>query len=697
MNAVSRRLSPSLALLVLATAPLAAQFPTEPPPPTPLRPAQFPPFREARLANGMQLILVENHELPIVSLSLAMHAGSRYEPRGREGLVELMAELLTKGTRTRTAEQIAEQIEGVGASLSAGAGSDLLSVSTTVLTDHLELAFTLLSDVLLNATYPQSEFDLAMQRMRSNLQLEKSSPEALAGRFFGQGIYGDHPYGRHVTEASLGAVTREAVAEYAASWLKPGAAFVVIAGDLSLADARRFLDRHLGSWRGTPPPGPAEPAPPPLRRTDILLVHRPGSAQSNISVGNLALGPRDPAYFAITVGNKILGQGADSRLFQILREEKSWTYGASSGVTRRLGPGYFSAGTEVRNPVTDSALVELMAQLRRIRAEAVADSELTAAKGYLVGSFPRTIETPQQIASQVSTVKLLGLGDDYLRTYRERLAAVTAQDILQAARRVIQPDSAVIVVVGDGQVIYDKLRPVAPVRIIDIDGKPLTPDDLRPAAGPVAFDRAHLVARRDSFQVTVQGQPFGHMVAEVRLAGDSMLYLEETVIPAVGLHQTTQVVLDAASLAMRAVQQNIRGGGQAAETRLIYAEGRVRGRAETPDPRAGALKVTDVDTTVAAGTIDMNAFQPLVAALPLAEDASFTVGAFEASENTVRTLTVKVSGAADVTVPAGTFPAYRLEVSGTPQPLVFFVSRAAPQRLLRIELVGQPLSFELVK
>lgn len=223
------------AALLLA---LAVQFPTDPPPPAPLRPAQFPPFREARLASGLQLILVENHELPIVSVSLAMHAGSRHEPRGREGLAEIMAELLTKGTRTRTAEQIAEQIEGVGGSLAASAGSDLLTISTTVLTDHLDLAFTLLSDVLLNSTFAQAEFDLAMQRTLSNLQLEKSSPETLAGRYFAQGIYGDHPYGRSVTEASLGGVTRQAVAEYAASWLKPGAAFVVIAGDLSLADAR---------------------------------------------------------------------------------------------------------------------------------------------------------------------------------------------------------------------------------------------------------------------------------------------------------------------------------------------------------------------------------------------------------------------------------------------------------------------------
>lgn len=685
-------------LLAAASAlsqPAGAQFPPTPPPAQPLRPMQFPPFQETRLANGLQLILVENHELPIVSFSLAFPAGSRYDPPGKEGLAELTAELLTKGTPSRTADQIAAAIEGVGGSLGASAGADWFTVSSTVLTDHVQLALELLADVLLNATFPQSEFDLAVKRFQSQLQLEKSDPGALAGRFFARELYGDHPYGRSMTENSLAALTREDVVQFARSRLRPGGAYLIVAGDMTLRGARDVLQRHLGGWTGSPPPAAADPQPPAARPTQILLVHRPGSAQSNILVGNLAMGPRDPIYYAITVGNRILGGGTDARLFQILREQKGWTYGAYSSVSRRLSTGFFSANTEVRTAVTDSALIELLAQLRRFRTELVADSELAAAKGYLIGSFPRTIETPQQIASQVTTVKLLGLGDDYLRTYRERLAAVTAQDIRDAARRLIRPDSAAIVVVGDGEAIYDKLVRIAPVRIVDPEGKTLAVEDLKPKAEAVTFDPAQLVAGRDSFQVLVQGNPFGYMTAELARHPDSLVYTEETVIAAVGLSQKTVLRLDPKTLAVLSVERTGRGAGQNLETRVTYQGGRVRGRAQTPDPRAGTPRVVEVDTTVEEGTVDASAFQPLVAALPLAEGASFSIRVFEPAEGRTRVLSVKVAGASDLAVPAGNFAVYRVEVSGTPQPFVFYVTREAPRRLVKIEIVGQPLTFEL--
>lgn len=692
-------LLPSLAaLVVLCAAPAGAQYPTSPPPPGPLRPLQFPPFREARFANGLEMVLVENHELPIVSVALAMPAGARHEPAGREGLAGLVAELLTKGTRTRTADQIAAEIEGVGGSLSAGAGDDFFSLSVTVLTDHLDLGLGLMSDVLLNATFPEDEVELARKRVLSTLQLEKSDPNALAGKFFAQALYGDHPYGRSASDSSIRALTRAEIQQFAATWLKPRGALLVIAGDLSLSDARRHIERYLGGWTGASPVAGAVASPPAAGATRILLVHRPGSAQSNIVVGNLALAAGDPLHYPATVGNKILGGGADSRLFAILREQKSWTYGASSGLSRRRDTGHFSAGTEVRTAVTDSALTELLVQLRRMRTEPVADSELVAAKGYLVGSFPLSIETPQQVAGQVSTVKLLGLPDDYLRTYRNRLAAVTAADVMAAARRVIRPDSAVIVLVGDGLGVYDKLTQIAPVRMVDTDGKPLAPEDLAPkATGPVAFDRAQLVSRRDSFQVSVQGNVFGHMTADLAVSADSAVYTEETVIAAAGFRQRTVVRLDPGTFATRTVDQTGSGAGQALEIHLVYRNGRVNGRAQTPVPGAAGPKVTDVDTALAQGTIDINAFQPLVAALPLAEGASIAVAAFEASENVTRTLTAKVSAPQDVTVPAGTFSAFRVETAGGAQPFVFYVGRDTPRRLLKIEIVGQPLAFELVK
>jgi predicted Zn-dependent peptidase len=195
-------------------------------------------------------------------------------------------------------------------------------------------------------------------------------------------------------------------------------------------------------------------------------------------VGNLAPRPGDSLYHASVLANRVVGGGVDSRLFLILREAKGWTYGAYTRLVRRHDRGYFLARAAVRTAVTDSALAELLVQLRRIRNEPVPPAELDGAKGFLIGSFPREIETPQQIAAQVTSVKLLGLGEAYLREYRERLAAVTEAGVTRAARHTIHPDSSVIVVVGDGREVYQGLRAIAPVRLVDVDGQPLTVEEL---------------------------------------------------------------------------------------------------------------------------------------------------------------------------------------------------------------------------
>lgn len=685
----------STVFMLLAGSGLRAQYPTEPPPATELRPLRFPAFREARLDNGMQLVVVESHRLPIVSISLNLDAGSRYAPPGLEGLAEIVSELITKGTESRTAEQIAAQIEGVGGNLIASAGDDFFTLSSTVLADHVDLAFELMGDVLLHATYPETELELARTRYRSTLAAEKSDPNALAGRFFAAAVYGDHPYGRSMTEASLAAISREDVTGFAASRLVPDGALLVVSGDISLDRVRQLTDRHLGAWTGSPP-ATTVPAPPAAKPTTILLVHRPGSAQSNILVGNLALGPRDSLYYPAVVANRVLGGGADARLFLKLREEKGWTYGAYSSLSRRKDVGFFRANAEVRTEVTDSALVELLHQLRLLQTEEIPDSELANAQGFLVGSFPLTIQTPQQVAAQVARARMLGLADDYLETYRERLAAVDPAAASRAARAVLHPDSAAVVVVGDGQAIYDKLASVAPVRIIDTDGSPLTPEDLTPVAAELEFDRTQLVARRDSFQIVAQGTPLGHSVTAWSEAEDGPTYWEITAIPMMGMTQETNVKLDPATLAAVSVDINGNFGGRTAETHLAYDNGHVTGSAQTPKP-TGEIATVDVDTTLATGFIDMNLVQPLLPALALADGASFTVSAFDASENRIKTITLKVTGTQDVTVPAGTFSTFRVEMTGIEQGAVYFVTTDSPRRLVKTEVVGQPIVFELIR
>jgi zinc protease len=650
----------------------------------------------------MTLLLVENHEQPSLTVSLSFRAGSAYDPAGKEGLSELVAELLTKGTPTRDAEQIAATIEGVGGSLAASSGDDFLTISADVLSDHADLAFGLLGDAVRHATYPDKELELARTRALSSLEVELSQPDALASRAFSKEIYGRHPYGRATSAASYKAITHDDVVKFAGQRLRPAGALLVVAGDITLEQARHLADSTFGNWRGAPPPTPAQPAVPTKKSTDILLVDRPGSSQSNIVMGNTTFPPTDTGYYAARVASHVLGGGTDSRLFMILREQKSWTYGSYAALRRNRGIGNWEATFQGRTEVTDSALAEMLHQVDRIRTEVIPDSELNAAKGFLVGSFPLTIETPRQIASVVTTARLLGLGPDYLQRYRQRLAAVSGRRSRAAAQRVFRRDALTIVVVGDAKSLYDKLKKIAPVRLVDVSGNPEDPAQLNPVvsaapaapAAPVAFDRSQIVARSDSFQALVQGNAFGGQVGKIDVTPDSIVYTEVTNIGG-AFHQQSTVVLNA-DLSMRRSDQTSTVQSQQTETHLTYANGRVKGTSMSPQPN-GTPKSVNVDTTVTAGAIDDNALSVFLPALPLETGKTFNLSVFSSGDGVTKTVTVKVGAVENVAVPAGTIPAYRLELTGMQLPIVMHVSQQAPRHIVRVAPTGAPLIFELVK
>ncbi len=683
------------ALVVLSMV-LAVQepFPTRPPTAAPLRPVQFPPFRTIALPNGMLLLLVENREQPTLSLSLSFRAGGFYDPAGKEGVASLVAELLTKGTPTHNADQLAATIEGVGGSLGASAGDDFLTISADVLSDHADLAFTLLGDVARRATFPAQELELARTRFLSSLEVELSQPENLAARAFQQEIYGRHPYGRNTSVAAYRAITREDVVSFAARRIRPGGSLLVVAGDITLARARALAMGAFGTWRGAAAPTPPAPAVPTKRGTDILFVHRPGSVQANIIIGNTTFLPTDTGYYAARLATHVLGGGTDSRLFSILREQKGWTYGSYAALRRARGLGYWQATFEGRTEVTDSALIELLRQIDRVRTEPIPDGELGAAKGFLVGSFPLTIETPRQIASVVSNARLLGLGPDYVQRYRERLAAVGSTRARAAAQRTYRRSALTIVVVGDAKALYDKLKGIAPVRLVDIGGKALDPAELNPAAGPVTWDKSQIVARSDSFVAIVQGNPFGGRARSMQVLGDSIVYTETTALGPF-LNSRATVVLSADVEMRRSEQTNV-VQQQRSSVNLVFSSGRVKGTTAAPQG-TGEAKTVNVDTTVALGTIDDVALRALIPALPLAEGKSFTFNVFSSTEGVSKVATVKVAGVEQLTVPAGVFEAFRLEIAGMQLPIVTHVSTAAPRRVLRVAIVGAPIVFELVK
>ena len=671
-----------------------AQFPDKAPAPAPIRPAAFPPFVEATLANGMHLLVVHSSKQPVLAMSLAFPTGSAEDPAGKAGLAEMVAGLLTKGAGSRSADEISTAIEGVGGSISASAGADFLTVSVNALSRDARLAFELLADVAMRPTFPQKEVDLLRTQTLSSLQLDLSQPATIAARTFAAALYGAHPYGRRPDPASVKAIGREEIVAYHKARVRPAGALLVVAGSLTKAQALQLATAAFEKWTGRPVAASARQAPPVRTTMQLVLVHKPGAVQSNILVGNLTWKPTDPRLYDATVADKALGGGANARLFQILREQKGWTYGAYSSLVRQRDVGRFEANTEVRTDVTDSALVELLAQLRRIGDERIAAEEFDDARNALTGAFPLTVEAVSQVAQQVTTAKLLGLAPDFVQTYRQRLAVVTAASAQAAAKAAIRPSQALIVVVGDGAKLYDKLAKIAPVRLVTTDGSAMQPGDLVVKAAALDIVRERfLVARTDSFTILLQGNPLGWQTSKLENAAGVWTYTERTQI-ATFVQQTTEVRFSGA-MEMQSVHQTGKQAGQDAKIDVIYAAGRAKGLAVTP--AQGGAKTVNVDAEVGAGTIDDNLLTPLLPALKWATGAKFTVPVFMSGKGTTGAIAISVTAEESVKVPAGTFDAYKAELSGGDAPITIWVEKADAHRLLKLALVGQPIEFQRVR
>jgi zinc protease len=665
-----------------------------PPAPLPLAEAQFPAFVEFELENGLRVVLVPSSKQPVLSMQLSVMAGTLYDPANKSGLADMVAGLLTKGAGTRSADEMSAAIERVGGTLSAYAGADFLSVATSVLTDDRELAFELLSDALLRPQFPATELDLLRTQTLSALALARSQPDAIAGRTFAKGIYGDHPYGRRADEASVRAITRNDLVEFHASRVRPAQALLVIAGAIDSVEAQRLVQRSFAAWtgRGATPP-PARPAPQ-RARTEILLVHRPGSVQSNIIVGNTTWLPTDTRGHALDLANQILGGASDARLFSILREEKGWTYGAYSGVDKLRGLGSFTATAEVRTDVTDSALVELLAQVRRMGTQAVPRAEFERQQQTLTGRFPLTVETAQQVASQVATARLLGLANDYVQTYRQRLAALTPEQVQAAARAGMRAEAALIVVVGDGLALRERLEKVAPVTLVDIDGQPIAAEAMEVKAVPLALDPAALRASSDSFAVMVQGNNFGFQVMTLEPSAQGWMFRERSVLGPI-IQQSTNVEFTRA-MGMLRTEQTGKFQGSDLRLNVRYINGKASGDGLTPG-QAGMQEVRYADVTIPEGTIDDNLLIALLPFFKWQPGATIDVGVFSSGRGVVERRTLRVEGEESVTVPAGSFAAFRVSYTGGEATGTYWIEAAAPHRLLKFGPAGVPLEIVRVR
>ncbi|HYY93818.1 MAG TPA: pitrilysin family protein [Pyrinomonadaceae bacterium] len=432
---------------------------------------------EATLDNGLTVLVLEDHRFPVVNVSLTIAgAGPILEPADKPGLSVITAQMLREGTRTRNSRQIAEEIDRLGATLgaSSGFGSTAASLNASGLSDNFDQWFALLTDVLLNPSFPADELAKLKARTKTALVQQRTQPSFLAEERFRQAVYGKHPASVYSTNPqALDALTPEMLAAWHRERYVPQNAILGIAGDVKAAEVIAKLKQWLGGWKKTDYKVELPPNPTPATAGKIFLIDRPGSVQSTITMGNIAIDRRSPDYFAVNVMNTIVGGGGSARLFLNLREEKGYTYGVYSGFTALKYPGPWSAGGDVRTEVTEGAMTEFLKELNRIRDERVPAAELEEQKRSIVASFALSLESPAQLLNYAITRKIYDLPADYWETYPARVMAVTAEDVQRVARQYVNPQTQQVVVVGDASKIRPVLEKFGSVEVYDAEGKPV--------------------------------------------------------------------------------------------------------------------------------------------------------------------------------------------------------------------------------
>ena len=431
------------------------------------------PFK-TELANGLKLVFIEDRRYPILSLRLAFRSGDINDPSDRIGLNSAMAEMLNEGTQNYSSKDFAEEIERLGANVSASAGLDNTIVKASTLSMYSREVIGLMTDLVRNPTFPEDELDLYKQNTIEGLKFQRSQPDFLADEQVARIVYGNHPYSVNApTPEDIGKITRQDVVEFHEKAFVANNATLIAVGDFNAVELTELVNEKLGDWNTGEVLVPVLEETPQRTERTITIVDRPGSTQSNIVLANLALERNHPDYFPVLVMNQILGAGASSRLFMNLREEKGYTYGAYSRLYSKRHAGSFEATSEVRTAVTDESLKEFFFELNRIRDERASDEELADATNYLTGVFPIRAETQGGLTGLIVAQELYDLPEDYLETYRDRVRAVTLEEVQRVANAYIEPESLAIVIVGDAEeVLPQALKYANEVEIFDVDGKP---------------------------------------------------------------------------------------------------------------------------------------------------------------------------------------------------------------------------------
>ncbi|MEX2584519.1 MAG: pitrilysin family protein [Gemmatimonadota bacterium] len=447
------------------------------PAPGPTPEVDFPEVERRTLSNGLSVWVVERPDVPLVTVQLLLNAGSVTDPAPLAGRASLTAAMLTEGTTTRTATEIAEEVDFLAADLVAGVGRETAVVTLGTLSSNLAPALDLFADVIVNPAFREEDWARVQDQRLVSLLQSLDQPTTIASQEFDRILYSeDHPYGRVIQgkPETVRSISPADLREQHATYYRPGDAHLIAVGDVDVDALVRDLERVFSGWTGTPPGRPAPPADPADQAsTRIFLIDMPGAAQSEIRIGHVGVERAHRDYFPLLVLNAILGGQFSSRINLNLREDKGYTYGASSRFQMGRIAGPFVASAGVQTAVTRESIVEFMRELEEIRDERPAtDAELDFARVSIIRGEPLTLQTNAQIASRIQDLILYDLPLDYFDEYTQRIAEVTTADVNRVAREQLSPGRFAIVVVGDRATVEPPLRTLPyPLEIITIEGR----------------------------------------------------------------------------------------------------------------------------------------------------------------------------------------------------------------------------------
>jgi predicted Zn-dependent peptidase len=446
------------------------------PQPGPPRPYHFPPVVRKTLSNGLRIVAAESHAAPLVAVRALVRSGANHDTAQTAGLASLTAELLDEGAAGRDAIRLAEDLGRLGASLGTGADWDASYLSIDVLARNAAAAIEIFSDVVRRPKLPEASLERIRSERLNELIQQRDEASAVAGKRFSNLLYGGGTYGNSVVgnPESVERITSRDVRTFYDAHYVANNTTIVVTGDIDAGAMVALIERLFGDWERKPEPTPPSIKPASLDSSKVYLIDRPTAVQSEIRVGHLGVPRSCEDYFPLTVMNALLGGVFNSRINLNLRERHGYTYGARSAFAFRRQAGPFVVSAPVRNEVTLEAVNEMLAELRRIRTGDVEPHELNDTKAYLAGVFPATVQTASDIAGRLLDMDLYDLPHDYFDRYRENITAVGKDGIERVAKKYIDPDRVLIVIVGNVKQIQEPIGTLGyPIHHLDIDGNAL--------------------------------------------------------------------------------------------------------------------------------------------------------------------------------------------------------------------------------